>query len=69
MIISRSIVLLVLSAGLLPVAADLRIGRRHLQGTELESNATDDSGGIEADPNNYYRLICKKNAADLWPGV
>ena len=28
-----------------------------------------DSGGIEADPNFYYRLICKENQADSWPGV
>jgi len=28
-----------------------------------------DSGGIEADPNYYYRLICKENQADSWPGV
>ena len=41
MIISRSVVLLALSAGLLPAAADLRMGRRHLQGTVLESNVTD----------------------------
>lgn len=41
MIISRSVVLLALSAGLLPAAADLRMGRRHLQGTALESNVTD----------------------------